>query len=129
MNWGKVFKEIRTQSWIILLILGFVSFFFAGSRFTLGIILGGLIMIANFNELQRTICSAFSSDSVMEVKKKSIIAKCYFRLAILGIIIYILIANAWVDPIGLTIGLSTVVISIFSFGIRLAVKTSSEETT
>jgi hypothetical protein len=65
----------------------------------------------------------------MEVKKKSIIAKCYFRLAILGIIIYILIANAWVDPIGLTIGLSTVVISIFSFGIRLAVKTSSEETT
>ena len=101
MNREKVFKEIGTQNWIILFFLGFVSFFFAGSPFTLGVILGGLIIIANFSLLQYTIRGAFSSDCLVEAKKKSIIAKYYFRLAILGIIIYILLANAWVDPIGL----------------------------
>ena len=127
MNWEKVSKEIRTQNWIILLIMGLPSFFFANPAFTMGIALGGLIIIANFNVLQYTIRSAFSVDSFTDAKKKFLIAKCYFRLAIVGIIIYILITDSWVDPVGLAIGLSTVVISIFSFGIRLALKTSSEE--
>ncbi len=128
MNWEKVSKEIRIQSWIILLVLGVASFFLASSTFTLGIILGGLIIIANFNVLQHTIRSAFSSDGVMKKKKKSIIAKYYLRLAFLGIIIYILIANGWVDPVGLTIGLSIVVISIFNFGIRSVFKKFPGET-
>ncbi len=124
MDWERVFIEIRTLNWATLLVLGLISYFLMSSAFTLGVIFGGLIIIANFYMLQRTIRTAFGPDGALKGKKKIIIAKYYFRLAIVGIIIYMLIAKALVDPIGLTMGLSTVVISILSFGIRTIWKTS-----
>ena len=123
----KIFVKVNTQNWIILMILGSASFFLMNSEFTLGIILGGLIIMVNFNLLQHTICRDFSPDGVMITNMISIIAKYYFRLAITGLIIYILITSGTVNPIGLTIGLSTVVISIVNIGIRAAWKTSSGE--
>ncbi len=96
---------------------------------TIGVILGGLIIIVNFKVFQHTIRSAFSPEGVMKMRKMSIIAKYYFRLLALGVIIYFLISNGWVDPVGLAIGLSTVVISIVSFGINRAWKTFTGEET
>ena len=125
MDWEKACKEIRTMNWVVLLALGLAGLFFTNPTFTLGILLGGLIIIGNFHVLQHTIQNAFSPDGVFAAKKKIIIAKYYFRLAILGIIIYILITNGWVNPIALAVGLSTVVFSILNFGIRLMWKTSS----
>ena len=128
MNWVKLFKEISVYNWTILLILGLGSFFLAESDFTLGIILGGLIIIANFNVLQHTIRCSFDMDGVMKPKKKSIIAKYYLRLAIMGALIYALITNALVNPVGLAIGLSTVIISIVAVGIHMVLKQSTWET-
>ncbi len=123
----KLLKQIKTTNWIILLILGSLSSVFMSATFTLGVILGGFIIIANFSVLQHTIRSAFSDQGVMRGKKISIIAKFYFRLAFMGLIIYILITTGWVNPLGLAIGLSIVIFSILSFGIRTAWKTSSRE--
>ena len=95
--------------------------------FTLGVILGGLIIIANFSVLQHTIRSAFSDQGAMLAKKISVIANFYFRLAIMGLIIYILIITGWVNPLGLAVGLSIVIFSILNFGIRTAWKTPSRE--
>ena len=127
MDWEIISKYFKTQGWFILLILAALSYFLMSPAFTLGIILGGLIVIANFNFLQYTIRSAFSSEGTMMNKKKTIVAQYYFRLAILGIIIYIVATNKWVDMVGLFIGLSIVVINILITGIRLALKTSSGE--
>jgi len=63
----------------------------------------------------------------MRGKKMALVAKFYFRLAIMGLIIYILITNGWVNPLGLVVGLSIVVLSILNFGIRAAFRTSSQE--
>ena len=123
----KLLKQIKTTNWIILLILGSLSSAFMNATFTLGVILGGLIIIANFSVLQHTIRSAFSDQGAMLGKKISLVAKFYFRLAIMGLIIYILITSGWVNPLGLTVGLSIVIFSILSFGIRTAWKTSSRE--
>ena len=123
----KLLKQIKTTNWIILLILGSLSSVFMSATFTLGVILGGFIIIANFSVLQHTIRSAFSDQGVMRGKKISIIAKFYFRLAFMGLIIYILITTGWVNPLGLAIGLSIVIFSILSFGIRTAWKTLSRE--
>lgn len=123
----KLLKQIKTTNWIFLLILGSLSSVFMSATFTLGVILGGLIIIANFSVLQHTIRSAFSDQGGMRGKKISIIAKFYFRLAFMGLIIYILITTGWVNPLGLTVGLSVVIFSILSFGIRTAWKTSSRE--
>lgn len=129
MNWEKVYGDLRRLNWFILLTLGIMSCFLMRHSFTTGIILGGLIVIANFHVFQHTFSSMFSPEGVVKKTKMSVIVKYYFRLLVLGIIIYILITRGVVDPIGLIIGLSTVVISIVSFGIKRAFKMYSREAT
>ncbi|MGD2125449.1 MAG: ATP synthase subunit I [Desulfobacteraceae bacterium] len=128
MDWEVVYRDLKILNWTVLLILSAVSYFFASHSLSLGVILGGLIIIANFNVLQYTIRRAFTPGGVMIRGKASIILKYYFRLLALGVIIYFLIAKGWTDPVGLTIGLSTVVISIVIFGVHAALKTMSRET-
>ena len=129
MDWEKVYGDLRRLSWYILLAMGIISCFLMRLSFTTGIILGGLTVIANFHVFQHTLRSAFSPEGVMKTTKVSVIVKYYFRLLVLGIIIYFLITRGWVDPIGLTIGLSIVVISIISFGIKRAFKMYFQEAT
>ena len=129
MDWEKVYGDLRKLNWFTLLALGIISYFLMRHSFTTGIILGGLIIIANFHVFQHTFLSVFSPEGVMKTTKVSVIVKFYFRLLVLGIIIYFLITRGGVDPVGLTIGLSTVVISIVSFGIKRAFKMYSREAT
>ena len=127
MEWEALSRRLRTGNWITLGILGCASLLFMDAAFTRGVILGGLLIIANFNVLQRTIRRSFSPDGRMKSNKLAIVAKYYFRLAVLGIIILIAIASGRVSPVGLTVGLSIVVISIVQTGIRNVWKTSSGE--
>ena len=114
----------------MLLILSGSSFvLLMNPRVTFGVILGGLVIIANFSVFQHTIRSAFSPDGEMKATKKTIIVKYYLRLLALGVVIYILIGNGWADPIGLAIGLSTVVIAIVSYGVKRAWQTLTFEAT
>jgi hypothetical protein len=125
MDWENIFKNLKTLNWLILLLLGSVSFFVMDEAFTTGIILGGFIIIANFRLLQHTIRQGFSPDGDLRLKKAAIIAKYYVRLLAMAVIIYLLLPRHWVDPIGLVIGLSIVVISIVSLGIHMNRKPSS----
>ncbi|MFH1349967.1 MAG: ATP synthase subunit I [Pseudomonadota bacterium] len=129
MDWQIVYRDIKALNWITLLILSSLSFFLMSPSHTSGIILGGLIIIANFGLFQHTIHCAFSPEGVMRVRGMSIIAKYYFRLLALGVIIFFLISFKWIHPVGLAIGLSTVVISIVSFGIKRAWQTFFSEAT
>ena len=127
MDPNRLLRDLKTCNWMTLMVLGALSFFFMRPAFTLGVIVGGFAIIADFGVLQHTIRRAFSNQGAMKAKKLVLIGKYYFRLAILGVIIYILITNGWVDPIGLTVGLSTIVISILNLGIRSVFRTSSRE--
>lgn len=120
-------SNIKTFNWVILLILSALSGIFMHEAFTLGVILGGLIIIGNFSLLQNTLSKAFSNQGIVRTRKMALIIKFYFRLAIMGLIIYILITNGWVNPLGLAVGLSIVVLSILQLGIRAALGTSSRE--
>jgi hypothetical protein len=129
MDWQILHREIKMLNWIILLILSVVSYFLMRPAWTLGVILGGFAMIANFGMLQRAVRQAFSTDRKMIRGKAAIIAKYYLRLLGLGIVIYLLITKEWVDPAGLAVGLSTVVLSIVIMGIHMALKTVTREAT
>jgi hypothetical protein len=127
MDRERILRDLRKTNWVTLAVLGALSFFFMRPMFTLGVILGGLTIIANFGVLQHTIRGAFSDQGTMKAKKMALIGKYYFRLAIMGLIIYIVITKRLVDPLGLAIGLSTVVISIVNVGIRSLWRTTSRE--
>jgi hypothetical protein len=124
MDWKLTYRALKKRNWFILLLLSGASYFIADRAVTLGVILGGLTIIANFSVLQHTVRRAFSPDGVMEAGKWSILLKTYARLFVLGIIIFVLVTQGLADPIGLGIGLSTVVFSIVSYGIQKAVNTS-----
>jgi small-conductance mechanosensitive channel len=127
MDWDKLAGTIRTQNWIILLVLSGASYFAMNPPFTLGVILGGLMMIANFNVLQYTVRKAFSAQLPQGKRKGFILAKYYLRLFFLAAILYVLITRGLVHPVGLAVGLSTVVISIVNLAVRNSWKMSSGE--
>lgn len=127
MDWNELAKGLKTQNWIILLVLASASYFLMNPAFTLGIVSGGIIIIANFNFLQHTIRKAFSSEGAMTRGKRSIVVRYYLRLFLLALVLYPLVARGLVDPVGLVVGLSIVVISIFGFAIRNLRKFSSGE--
>lgn len=127
MDWTKTFRTLKTLNWTILLILSSVSYALMGNTFTAGVILGGFLIIANFNVLQRTIRKGFRADGVFGANKGAIIGKYYLRLVVLGVLIYLLIRQKWVNPVGLAVGLSVVVFSIITLGVYMILKESSGE--
>ena len=125
-DWAQTYDSLKRRNWVILLILSAASYFFMSRIMTLGVILGGLIVIANFGFFQFIIRRSFPTDGAIQSRKSLLMVQSFIRLFILGGVIYILITHGWVDPIGLTIGLSTVVLSIVSYGINRAWKPESK---
>jgi hypothetical protein len=124
-NWDQIYSDLKKRGWIIFLILVTAAYFFMSRSFTLGIILGGIIVIVNFSFLQSTIIKAFQNTPAIKKKKFLLIVKSFFRLLLLGIIIYVLLKYDLADPIGLAIGLSIIFFSVVSLGISSAWKTGN----
>jgi len=104
------------------MLLGSISFFIMNSAFTFSLILGGIIVTANFYFLQFITNNGIASNGSIKIRKGVIFAKCYLRLAILGIILFILIGFFKVDPVALVIGLSIIFISIITIALRYCCK-------
>ncbi|MFA5902775.1 MAG: ATP synthase subunit I [Desulfobacula sp.] len=112
----KLIDFITTSNWLILLVAGFIGLMMTPAKFTLGIILGGLIVVINFHLLKKTLKTAFDPKVVSERGRSvvsSALAKYYIRFGISGFIIYLLISKHIVHPLGLLAGLSVVVASMF----------------
>ena len=122
MDWEKTYGDLKKLNWFVLLIMSLIGNFFLSLSLTLGIILGGLIIIANFGALQRSIRRGFQSEGTMRTTSFFIVTKSFLRLSVLAIIVALLVKCKWIDPVGLALGLSTVVISIVSFGIKRALR-------
>jgi hypothetical protein len=127
MDWKPLHKRLSMLNWVILLILACASALWMPSAFTSGVVLGGLIAIANFHVLQHTIQGVFSAQGNMKKGKFSIILKYYMRLLALGAVIYVLLKKGFVDPVGLAVGVSLIVFSIIGVGINLALKSKTGE--
>jgi len=82
--------------------------------FALGVGIGGLIILVNFHLLYRILKKAFIPERL--ASPKSVIIKYYLRLLGTGVVLYFLIAKRLVDPLGLVVGLSVVVIALTLLG-------------
>jgi hypothetical protein len=122
MDWEKTYGDLRMLNWFSLLVMSLISYFFMSRSLTLGIVLGGFIVIANFWVFQRSIRRGFLSEGTVRTTSFFVVAKYFLRLSVLAIIIALSVKCRWIDPVGLAFGLSTVVISIVSFGIKRALR-------
>ncbi|AOY57869.1 ATP synthase subunit I [Desulfococcus multivorans] len=106
----RLLKFVTRMNWILLVLSGAAGFFWTSPAFAGGIICGGLIVTVNFHLLYRTLKKAFVPNSL--TSHHVILAKYYVRFLVSGLLIFVLIFKHIVNPIGLFIGLSVVVVSI-----------------
>ncbi|MBU0994533.1 MAG: ATP synthase subunit I [Proteobacteria bacterium] len=101
---------ITRANWYLFFIASALGFLNLPFDVFMGILCGGLIVTVNFHLLSRTLKRALTPPNL--TSHNVIIAKYYIRFIISGFIIFMLISKHIVDPIGLILGLSVVVVSI-----------------
>ena len=123
----RLYKFVNFANWILFSIAVLIGLFVMPSDFTAGIICGGLIVTINFHLLYRTLKKAFSPPYLASTRV--ILGKYYIRFIISGLIIFVLISEHFVDPLGLFVGLSVVVASIMIATLRELTKYIFKEAT
>jgi hypothetical protein len=101
---------VTRSNWMLFAIASILSAIFSPIDVAVGIFCGGLIVTVNFHLLFRTLKKALTPPHL--VSHHVVLAKYYFRFAVSGVIIFMLIWGNIVDPVGLIVGLSVVVASI-----------------
>jgi hypothetical protein len=107
----RLLRFITLTNWILFCIVTIAGFILAPGPFAWGILAGGLIVTINFQLLYRSLKKALTPPHL--AKPKVVLGKYYIRFLVSALIIFILISDHYVNPIGLIIGLSVVVTSIF----------------
>jgi hypothetical protein len=103
-------KRLEITNWILLAVLVAGSLLLRSGRFSLGILLGGLISIINFHWLYRNLLGVFKKH--LNRARAALMLRYYLRLAVTAIALYWIISRNLADVIGLVIGLSVVVMNI-----------------
>ncbi|GAB6142793.1 hypothetical protein JCM12294_02300 [Desulfocicer niacini] len=112
----RMIKFVTTTNWFLFVVGSLLGFINTPYLFAMGILTGALLVTLNFHFLRHTLYKALdpsrgsSARSVMGV----VLIKYYIRFAISGIVIFALIKGNIVDPLGLILGLSVVVVSIMA---------------
>ena len=106
----RLLKFIIRTNWVLFSVASILGLVLSPPNFAGGIVFGGLIVTLNFHLLYRTLKKAFRPSQL--VSHNVVLAKYYIRFIISGFIIFVLISGHYVDPLGLFIGLSVVVVSI-----------------
>ncbi len=107
----RVLRLITMLNWILFVVATIGGFIMAPGPVAWGILAGGLIVTINFQLLYRSLREALTPPHL--TNERSVLGKYYLRFLVSAAIIFVLIAEHFVNPLGLIIGLSVVVTSIF----------------
>jgi hypothetical protein len=112
----KIVNFVTKSNWLLLIATSSLALMTTPTKVSLGVLLGGLIVAVNFQLLKKTVVNNFRPDVVSEKGGSfigNILVKYYIRFVISGGLIFLLISNHIVHPLGLLAGLSVVVASMF----------------
>ncbi len=120
MQWSDAYRKLTLINLCIILVGILLLNQLASPVFTFSFLIGAFLVLLNFHFLQRKIRSLFK-DKYFVGNQFSVVLSFYFRLAIIGIIVYILLGKG-IDPLGLLIGMSVLSMGILAFGIIFGIK-------
>ena len=106
----RLIRFITRTNWVLLVAAGIAGFALTSPAFAKGVVLGGLIVTINFHLLARTLNRSLKPPYL--ASPNVILAKYYIRFIASGVIIFFLITQKVVNPVGLVVGLSVVVASM-----------------
>ena len=87
-DWEETYRDLKRRNWFILLLFGSLSGIIMDYAFTLGVIVGGILAILNFDVFQRIVSGAISDKRIKRSKKILGIIIFYLRYIVLGIAIF-----------------------------------------
>ncbi len=111
MNDEKIVNVLHAGNGIVLVLLFVAGWFFFSLHFAVGLAAGGLLAIANFFWLHGIIRRTVRLPKVRA--QAYAFSRYVLRLAIIGVIVWFLVIHFDLNMIGLLVGLSVPVLSIF----------------
>ena len=108
--------QLTRRNWIVLAVLVAASALWQSQDLTLGVAAGGLLAIAAFGWMHRSLRRALTEPTRRSAWRFQF--SYLVRLAAVATAIFLLIGVAKVHPVGLAVGLSVVVINIFWTTVR-----------
>lgn len=102
---------ITWGNWVVLVVFSLAALYWGDLLFVRGVFLGGLLVTVNFHLMGRTIKKALQPSRKVSVS--TILLKYYLRFIVSGILIFLLLLGKLVSPLGLILGLSVVVTTLF----------------
>jgi len=111
---------LHRRNWLILGILLAISLPFGNSRVSAGIVAGGLVAIAGFAWLERSLKRLLTETG--QAARTRYRFGYVVRLLAIGCVLAILIAIVKIHPAGLVLGLSVVVINLLWLAFQRALQ-------
>jgi O-antigen/teichoic acid export membrane protein len=115
INENNIFTLLVRGSCVTLAVLTIAGFILGSLKFATSILIGGLLAIANFfwlrNILQRTL------QLQPQTASRFAVVRYVVRLALLGVVLFLLITHFEIDVFGLLLGLSVLVITIIALSL------------
>ncbi|MEW6266451.1 MAG: ATP synthase subunit I [Thermodesulfobacteriota bacterium] len=111
--------RLNYLSWAVMAALAGASLLYLPWEILSGVVAGGLLVTINVQLLRRAVTKALSTEfKVVNSRKpgqklKRMLVKFYICFILTGVVIYFLISKHLVDVLGLLLGLSTFILTVF----------------
>lgn len=106
-----ILYKITPFSWIVLAVLTVFSLIYLPFEITVSVVIGGLLVTVNLLLFHRVLSRALAPGS--KVTPQNVLVKYYLRFLGTALIIFILVSQHLVNGLGLILGLSTFILTIF----------------
>jgi len=103
--------KIEFLNLVVLVTLIFVGAFAVSAKFALGVLVGGVICIANFHWLCLGLKKVIVAPTVSRGKRSAIL-RFYVRFGITAVALYFIVTTGVVDIFGVLIGLSVIMVNL-----------------
>ncbi len=107
----------RTQ-WVILLLLSVGSLAFWDKKITIGVIMGGIIIILNFKALRRIIEGGFSEGGISNPRSFFFKYSVKFLLLVAAVAGIAILLRGVINLVAFLVGLLTIFLAILAEGIK-----------
>ncbi|MFH1139257.1 MAG: ATP synthase subunit I [Pseudomonadota bacterium] len=116
----KLVTRLNSTGWVILAVLTTVSVSFFPLEASLGVAMGGLLVTVNLSLLHRLVFKA--SEPGSRITPGMVLPKYYLRFAATLALLFILISQNLVHPLGLLLGLSVFFLDVMGVVLLLSLK-------
>jgi hypothetical protein len=121
--------HLNLAGWIFLLSVGLVCVAACPLEITASAMIGGMLVMVNLHFLKRVVTRASAQGS--RVRPQSVLPKYYLMFALTVAVIFILISQHMVNPLGFLLGLAVFVMAVFTvvgyWACRIIYKTITKE--